>query len=128
MGRSVGHDCMGIGLLNLTGQRHLVTSINAALNRGNIMKTSRDVYDQQRRISLKIFANARRFARIAHPETDGADLMCHNWGNAESKAVWIRAYKRLNRLHDTYKNLYDLAEHAQHGHKFRPLWCKHCQS
>lgn len=92
------------------------------------MKTTRQIYDQQRAISLKIFANARRFARIAHPETDGADLMCHNWGNAESKAVWIRAYKRLNRLHDTYKNLHDLAEHAQHGHKFRPLWCKHCQS
>lgn len=57
------------------------------------MKTTRQIYDQQRAISLKIFANARKFARIAHPETDGADLMCHNWGNAESKAVWIRAYK-----------------------------------
>lgn len=92
------------------------------------MKTTQQLYDQHRRISNRIFANARRFARIAHPETDGAALLCHNWGNDASKAVWKRAYARLGREYDLYNRLYDLAEHAGHGDKFRPGWCKHCQS
>lgn len=90
------------------------------------MKTTRQIYDQHRRIGIAIFSNARKFARIAHPETDGSDLMCHNWGNAAAKAVWARAYKRLRRVHNTYKAMYDLAEHASHSDSFRPTWCSHC--
>jgi hypothetical protein len=91
------------------------------------MKSTREIYDQHREINKRIFANARRLARIAHPETGGADLMCHNWGNDAAKAVWTRAYARMHRAHDTYKKLYDLAEHQSHGPDFRPSWCVHCK-
>ena len=91
------------------------------------MKTASEIYRQHRHISARIFLVARMFAKRAHPETGGNDMLCHNWGNDESRMVWSRAYKRMDKARAIYQRMYSLAEHSQHHDaKFCPLWCEHC--
>jgi hypothetical protein len=93
------------------------------------MKTPTQIYQQNERIYRKSWTLAVRNAAKADPQTQGNALMCHNWGNAESKAVWDHHQDRVNHIGKVFDRLYDQAEHVQnHGDHFRPMWCSLCQS
>jgi len=93
---------------------------------GTAMKTRSDIYEQHSRIFRKAMRNMKAAAKRAHPETDGCQLLVHNWGNDAAREVVRLGWDRTNRIRSIYRRLYDEAEHRTHGPHFRPLWCRFC--
>lgn len=92
------------------------------------MKTGAELSNQHNRIWYKLIARAKSHAKAAHPATGGLEQLAHNWGNAESKAVWARFWATWRKLDATYKRLSAEAEHREHTAKnWLPLWCDLCQ-
>lgn len=102
------------------------------------MKTTKQIYDQHRRISDAFWSRTTRRAAAACPSSGGNLMLCHNWaswgeqaecapGATIADAIWKAAQQQSPRIRAIYTRLYDEAEHRTHGDHFRPLWCAHCK-
>ena len=90
-------------------------------------KSSSMIYTQRERVFRTYTQRAQRLARAAHPDTNGEELLVHNWGNAAARAIWARAWESLRAISEAADRLYDLADHRDHhSATFRPLYCEHC--
>lgn len=50
--------------------------------------------DRRHRAWRRFMSSATKLAAIADPRTGGNETLCHNWGNAESRAAWAAGWRR----------------------------------
>lgn len=50
--------------------------------------------ERRHRAWRRFLTRTRRLAALADPRTGGNETLCHNWGNAQARAVWLAGWRR----------------------------------
>lgn len=70
------------------------------------MKTVSEIYNQYQRICSALAAAKRNNILKADPQTDGIEMLAHNWGNDAAKKAIQDADKRRYKIGAIYEEAY----------------------
>ena len=81
------------------------------------MKSTTQVYEQDKRVSNLLFATTKAAIERVHPETGGSLHLAHNWGNEAAKAAIEQHQNRQHIIYAVSQRLYKVAfkqEYPEH--------------
>ena len=73
------------------------------------MKTTQQLFAQEKRLNSLIWQIGKREMKRADPDTDGNPMLVNNWGNEASKRSSEKMYNRLSRLFHVFREKYNEA-------------------